>query len=69
MNSLIFFLLYIIIRVALKDWDEGMSKSTTKSHSQFKTNKDKPFSKNILKNNGKMRRFSYPECYVNDIKI
>lgn len=64
MNSLIFLIFYIVIRLAMKDWEESLYKPTPK-----RNNTAEPFSKNALKNNGRMRRFSYPVCYVNDIKI
>ena len=64
MNSLIFLIFYIVLRMAMKDWEESLNNSTPK-----RNNTTEPFSKNNLKNNGRMRRFSYPECYVNDIKI
>ena len=64
MNSVIFLIFYIVLRVAMKDWEESLYKPTSK-----RNNTAEPFSKNTLKNNGKMRRFSYPECFVNDIKI
>ena len=64
MNSLIFLIFYILLRMAMKDWEESLNNPMRK-----RNNTTEPFSKNTLKNNGRMRRFSYPACYVNDINI
>ena len=45
MNSLIFLIFYIVLRVATKDWEESLYKPTPK-----RNNAAKPFSKNSLKN-------------------